>query len=361
MTMQHMYTRQTMLMSITVSVLIVLGACSAVQAKTAEHARKLVILNWSEYMDPELLEQFEQEFDVAVQELYFGSEAERDEMLSLNNGAGYDLVMVSDDFIPSYIKRGWLVPFDEANIPNIQHIEPRWLSRDDTGAIYGVPYGWGITGIVYRADLVPSAPTSWKQLFQPDDIFRDKIILPDEADTVVGMALKALGYSMNTEDAGELGEAEQLLLAQKPFLRGLSQLELSEDSSLVSGDVWMALTYAGDALTLEDYHDEIEFVIPEEGGGIFIDTWGLLSASSNQELAMEFVNFLNRPEVAAQTAEYTYYSTPNAAAKALLPTEFLENPAVSPSEEILSRSEMYVPFSPRARKARNTILSELLQ
>ena len=328
-------------------------------AQDTKEKQKLVLLNWSEYLDPELIEAFEKNFGVTVREAYYDSEAQRNEMLSVGGGAGYDLVLLSDDVIASFIKRGWLAPLNESKLPNMRHIESRWVYRDAGKALYSMPYAWGYTGIAYRKDLVPEPVISWRQLFQPRAELKGRILMPDEPDTVVGMALKALGFSMNSTDSQELTAAEEMLIAQMPFVKGHSEMQLTEESLLVKGDIWMVLNYSGDTIALQEFNKDIAFVLPEEGSGLFIESWGLLSASENKDLALAFLNFLHEPENAAQTALYVNYPTPNLTSRTFLPSEHLNNPAIYPSDKALLRSELYKALSPRALKRRNTIFSKL--
>jgi spermidine/putrescine transport system substrate-binding protein len=172
---------------------------------------------------------------------------------------------------------------------------------------------------------------------------------------VIGMALKALGYSANSTNERELAEAEQLLLKQKPYVRNYAYLSMGQESVLVKGDVWMVMMYSGDALMLKEHNPEIMYVVPREGGNIWVDYIAILRSSANKDLARQFINFINEPQIAARLAQFVYYATPNQAAEKLLPKEFLENPIIYPPEEVIEKSEIYEPLSVEAVKARNRI------
>lgn len=116
--------------------------------------RELVFLTWSEYMDPELVAEFEQEFDARVRFMYFESDATRNDMLIENEGAGYDLILVNDYSLPTYARRDWIAELDPERIPNLRHIDARWQQYVPESVRYGVPYFWGTVGIAYREDLV---------------------------------------------------------------------------------------------------------------------------------------------------------------------------------------------------------------
>ena len=177
---------------------------------------------------------------------------------------------------------------------------------------------------------------------------------------IMGAALKALGYSMNTSDQNEIVEAEQLLRQQKPYVQSYSYISLSEESALVTGDVWASMMYSGDALMLQEHDENIVYVLPEEGGNIWVDYLAVTQGSNKKELAMQFINFLNEPEVAARVAEFVYYATPNKAAEQYLPKEYFEDPIIYPSEEQLSRSEFHRPLAPRAQRLTNELVAGLI-
>lgn len=321
--------------------------------------RELVFLNWSEYMDPELVEKFEQQHNVKVREVYFESDDLRDEILLETDGMGYDLAIVNGVMLDTYRKRGWLAAVTTGQIPNLKHIDDYWLKAYAGAEGYAAPYFWGTLGIAYRADLVKTAPVSWMDLYKPAEELRGKIAMVDSQRDALGMALKALGYSANSTDTKQVKAAMELLLAQQPYVKTYTYLVLDKNSALVKGDVVMAMVFSGDALMLQEHHDEISYVVPREGGNIWADYLTVLQGSKNKDLAYAFIDFLNEPEHAAQLAEFVYYATPNKAAEKLLPAEFLEDPVIYPVGEILSRSEAYKPLPPRAMKVRNVNFARL--
>ena len=344
-----------------VSVTLVL--CLLISSSTfAESApRELVLLNWSEYLDPDLAKKFEQQHNVKLREVYFESDDLRDEMLVETSGTGFDLVLVNGAMIRSYLKRGWLAAATVKQIPNLKHVDDYWLTAFDGAQGYAVPYFWGTLGIGYRADLVGSDPDSWMDLFRPAEQLRGKIAMLNSQRDALGMALKALGYSANSTDSQQVREATELLFAQKPHVKTYTYLVLDENSALVNGEVAMAMLFSGDALMLQEYNDEIQYVVPREGGNIWADYLVVMQGSKNKDLAYAFIDFLNQPEHAAQLAEFVYYASPNKAAEKLLPSEFLEDPVIYPSGEVLSRSEAYKPLPPRAVKTRNSNFVRLNQ
>ena len=327
--------------------------------KSVSNGKELVILNWSEYIDPELVEEFEKKFHVKIKEVYYETDELRDEMLLQTDGKGYDVIVASGSAVPQYITQNWLVPLDSVNIPNLKHIDPKWRNAHPQIKGYIVPYLWGTVGIAYRKDLISDDITSWKQLFQPKEYLRKKIVMINDSRDTISHALKALGYSLNSNDPKQHEEAEQLLMAQKPFVKEYSYIALDEESALVKGDILMTMIYNGDALTVKDHHPAITYVVPKEGSMLWVDCLVVMKTSKNKALAMEFINFLNEPKNAARLAEYLYYATPNTAAEKLLPQEHLKNPLIYPSKEVLERCEIYKNPLPRILKKRNEIFSML--
>ncbi|TKB10846.1 PotD/PotF family extracellular solute-binding protein [Desulforhopalus sp. IMCC35007] len=321
----------------------------------------LTILNWSDYMDSEVIREFEEMYNVQVKEVYFETEDLRTDMLLRATGKKIDLVVCNDIAIRAYAKIGWIEPLAREEIPNLKYIDPRWQKLSPESQRYGVPYLWGTTGIAYRKDKVTTPVKSWKALFQPNEELRQKILMVNDVGDIFGMALKLLGYSANSTDPENYEEVEKLLVSQRPFVRNYGYISLDESSVLVTGDVWMAMIYNGDAIALMEYQPSIEYIVPDEGGNIWVDYLCVMQSSDNKKLAAKFINFLNIPKNAARIAVSAYYASPNKAAEKLLPEDFLNNPTIYPSQEVLAKSEIYLPLPVNITKMKNSILSRILQ
>lgn len=322
--------------------------------------QELVFLTWSDYMDPDLIKEFEEKYKVKMKCVYFETEDRREQLLTLTMSKGYDVVLASGIRAENYIMRNWLFPFNNDRIPNIKHIDQKWFSANPKISAYAVPYLWGTMGIAYRKDLIKEEVTSWKQLYEPDEKLHGKILMINDTRDAIGMALKSLGYSANSANSEELAKAEKLLMAQRPFVKRYGYHGLTEDSGLVKGDFLMAMLYNGDALTLQDLSPHIGFSVPVEGTNIWCDFLMVMQASPRKDLAMSFINFLNEPENAARLAEYVNYASPNKTALKLLPKDHLEDPVIYPDKEVLDRSEFYKMLPPRVQKKYNTIFSKIL-
>ncbi|MDH3451314.1 MAG: spermidine/putrescine ABC transporter substrate-binding protein, partial [Gammaproteobacteria bacterium] len=215
-------------------------------------------------------------------------------------------------------------------------------------------------GIAYRQDLVPEGFKRWKDFFQPAEKLRGKISMLKSSRDILGMALKSLGHSANTNDRNAVREAGRLLEAQRPFVRSYEYISLNEESALVSGEVWASLAYSGDALMVQEHHDEIAYVVPEEGSNLWVDYLTVFQASPRKDLAARFIDFLNRPEIAARNAEFVYYATPNAAARQHVSDEYTEDPVIHPTEDVIARSEVYRELAPRTQKTVNSVFAQLV-
>ena len=317
--------------------------------------RELVFLNWPDYMEPGLIKKFEKQYGVKVRQVYYETEEDQERLLSLTNGKGYDVVLVSMINGLSYLNRKWLAPLDAASVPNVRHIDPAWGRMAPELMKHAVPFSWGTMGIVYRKDLVEGEVRGWKDLLAPREGLRGKILMIKDSRDAMVPALKMLGYSVNSNNMAELDAAEKALLAQKPFVKKYSYPALDKKSQLVKGDIRMAMVYSGDAVTLRELNSNIAFVFPEEGTSLWLDNLVVMASSPKKDLAMAFINFLNEPKNGAQLAGHIFQATPNLAAKKLLPPEHLRNTIIWPAGKTMAGAELYAPLPPRVQKRYNAI------
>jgi spermidine/putrescine transport system substrate-binding protein len=320
----------------------------------------LKVLTWSDYIDPEVVADFEAASGIRLDFIHFDSDETRDDYLVAANGSGYDLILVNGYSLRLYQQRGWVAPITPAEVPNLRHIDPKWLGGEISVPGYGVPYFWGTLGIAYRTDLVARPVTHWLQLFDPAPELHGRIAMIKNTHDLIGMALRARGHSVNSSDAQALAEARELLLRQKPHVKTYTYLSLDEDSALVTGEVWAAQMYSGDALMLQEFNPDIRYVVPEEGTNLWVDFWTVAAQSANKAAAMKFIDYINGPAVAARNAEFVHYASPNLSANALLPASHHEDPVINPPAEVIERSEAYEVLPPRAARAWNALFAEIV-
>ncbi|MFH7319719.1 spermidine/putrescine ABC transporter substrate-binding protein [Desulfurivibrio sp. D14AmB] len=327
----------------------------------AEPQRELILLNWSDYLDPDLVKRFEAAHNAKLTQVLYASDEQRTEQLLETDGRGYDLILTSGIDLGVYVRRGWVAPLEVERLPNLKHMSPRWRRVFPDAERYAVPYFWGTLGIAYRRDLVDTPVTSWRQLFEPAAELRGKIAMLSSPRDVVAAALKALGFSVNSEDREALERVRGVLRAQRPHVHSYLYISMDEESSLVKGEVVAAMAYNGDALMLAQHNENIVYVLPEEGSVIWVDYLVVARHAKNPALAHAFLNFINEPENAAQMANFVYYATPNLAAEKLLDPEFLADRTIYPDESSLLHSEFYQPLSPRGQRLWYIAVKEILQ
>jgi len=344
---------------ILVGIFVWINPTIAAESTSVEKPNVLKILNWSEYLDPEVIKEFENRFQATVKEYYFESDEDRTKKLVLTEGKGYDLIVSDMPSIRVYARRGWLEAIEQQRLMNYQHISPKYLRDDDGSKRYGIPLLWGTLGIAYRKDLVQTPITTWKQLFQPADELKNKIVLIRDVNDLIGMGLKSLGYSANSHEIEHHNRVQALLVAQKPYVRSYTYISVEEGSALLSGEVWAAMAYNGDALLLHELDSNVEYVVPQEGGNLWVDYFLVLKAAENSSLAYKFLDFINQPEVAKRIAEYASCATPNLAAEKLLPVEFKKNNLIYPPQNVVNNMEIYERLPARVVKRRNSIVTSI--
>lgn len=291
-------------------------------------ADTLYFYNWSDNLDPLLLEQFEAEYGVKVVNDFYGSIEELVAKVRARN-TGYDLIVPSPETVQTLVGEGLLHPIDKTLLDNLRHIDPNYLNTYfDPENRYSVPYMFGTTGIAYNSEFFPEGLTSWAALFDPDKIvaYENRLSMLDDEREAPGAALQYLGFSYNSTVPEELAQALAVLIAQKPFLAAYTNTDVTR--KLASGEYIIAHCWNGGAMQARlgmegefSGNPAIKFVIPDEGGTLWMDNLAILGDSSNSYTAHVFINFLLRPEIAAQNANYVGYVTPNLAALPLLSAE----------------------------------------
>jgi spermidine/putrescine-binding protein len=310
-----------------------------VVARTWPSGQGLSQLNvyiWSSYISPRLVQEFEREFHCKVNyDLYDSNEAL---LAKLQGGnVSYDLVVPSDYMVEVLIRQGLLDPLDKPELPNAwANIDRRFLGLPfDPQNNYSVPYAWGTTGLAYRADLVKEDVESWSVLF--DSRYAGHILLLDDTREVFGMALKKLGYSLNSTNPDEIRQARDLLLRQKPLVKGYNSSNFQED--LAAGDAWIAQAYNGNMTFAMRDEPNLRYVVPKEGCTISVDCACIPRQALHKKLAEAFINYFHRPEVAALFVNDSGFNTPNRYDKSAIEPWLLHNPAVFPNPASLVHCE----------------------
>jgi spermidine/putrescine transport system substrate-binding protein len=268
--------------------------------------RRLAIYNWSDYVAPDTIPNFEREFHVRV--TYDVYESNEELLAKLLAGAnGYDLVFPSSYALSVLVATGQAAPVHRQYLTNWGNIAP--LFRDpafDPGNVHSVPWQWGITGLAYRADRV-ARPDSWAVLQDPR--YAGKMTQLDDGRDVIGSWLRFRGHSLNSRDPRLLQVAKADAIAAKRNLR--AYLSAPVKGQLISGDVWIAQLWNGDATQAKAEQPAIEYALPAEGSTIWADSVVMPRSAPHPRAAHEFMNYILRPEVGAAISDFTGYGTPN--------------------------------------------------
>lgn len=305
----------------------------------------LRFFNWADYMDEDIMTQFEEACGVKVTQDIYSSNEDLIAKLQAGN-AGYDLVIPSDYAVQILISGGLLRPLDMESIPNVANIDPALMGMYyDPDNTYSIPYQWGTTGIAYNVTAYPDGVDSWAALFDPEQVCEQRgfaSMLDDERESI-GAVLKYLGYSYNDADPDHQAQARDVLLAQKECLAGYNSDNYNQ--TLAAEEVMIAHAWSGGTALARSENENVVFVIPNEGGAIWMDNMAIPADAPNPYTAEIFINYLLDAEIGAQLSNYTYYFTPNTAAQPLLDSyyfDLLESGGMNVDDEIRARLEWIV-------------------
>ena len=310
---------------------------------------ELYVYNWGEYIDENVISQFEDETGITV--VYDLFETNEEMYPVIEAGAvNYDVVCPSDYMIQKMRENDLLAELNFDNIPNIDQIDPAYMEMSqafDPENKYSVPYCWGTVGILYNTRLLEElgvpAPTKWADLW--DERLSGEILMQDSVRDAFMVALKKDGYSMNSESKDELEQAKQELIDQKPLVQAYVIDQVRD--KMIGGEAAVGVIYSGEMLYIQDevanlgLDYDLEYVIPEEGTNLWLDSWVIPKNAKNKENAEKWIDFMCRPEIAKANFEYITYPTPNKGAFELLDEEMQNNKAVFPDIDSLKNSEVY--------------------
>lgn len=300
----------------------------------------LTVFNCYDYIDPSVIEMFEAETGAKVDYVNYTTNEEMYTKLEAG-AANYDVIFPSDYMLERLIKEDRLEKLNMDNIPNREGLI-EWLKTPDydPDAQYSVPYMWGTFGILYNTEMVSGTIDSWNVLFS--DEYVGSVFMMNSMRDTIGIALKQLGYSMNTRDESEIQAAKDLLVQQKKngIPAGYMLDEIKD--KMVGNEAALAVVYSGDALYAMKKNDKLDYVVPSEGSNVWVDGMCVPKGSANKECAEAFINFMCREDVAAMNMDYIYYSTPiQAVADALESSDTRAYNVMNPADEVIDRCEFF--------------------
>lgn len=303
----------------------------------AHSDKTLNFYNWDTYIGETTIEDFKKASDINVKMDLFG---DNDELFAkLRNGnPGYDVIVPTHDYVEQMISADMLLPINKTKIPNFKNLDPQFqTSAYDPNHQYSIPYMWGTMGIGYRKSAVREADMNdWAAILESNK-YSGRIAIISESSTMLRLVMKYLGYSMNSNNVDELKKATDLLIKQKPHFKVIA--DDNGQDLLLSGEVDIAVEWNGDILQIIEDDDDISYRVPKQGSLVWEDTLCIPKGAPNIAHAHEFINYLLDAKVGADIANFIYYATPNAAAKALMDKEYTENPAIFPTDETIKKLE----------------------
>ena len=326
------------------------ASAPAAAAAPAED-KVLNVYNWSDYIDPAVIEAFTKETGIEVSYDVFDSNEVLETKL-LTGQSGYDVVVPSAYFLERQIQAGVFRKLDAAQLPNLANVDPELQQRvaaHDPGNEHAVIYMWGTTGIGYDADriksIMPDAPTdSWSLVFDPAVVSRFKdcgVSFLDDPTDMVSTVLLWLGKDPNSQSEADLKLAEEALMKVRPYVRTIHSSQYIED--LANGSICIAVGYSGDVMQARDRAAEagkpidIRYSIPREGALMWFDMLAIPGDARHPRNAHAFIDYLLRPEVAAANANFVSYATANAAAMPMVDEQLRNDPGVFPTPEVKAR------------------------
>ena len=306
----------------------------ALSSAAALAGDKLIISNWDGYSPPDLIANFTKDTGIAAEMTLHATNEEIVGKLMPVGGKGYDVVFVSAPFVELLGHAGLLAELDHGKIPNLANLYPeaRNLAYDPDNK-YSAPYAWGTTGLCYRSDVLKTEPTSWMDLLKPADALKRRVTMLSTERWLMAAGLKALGYSVNSKDAGEVAKAKELLIAAKPGM--LAYDDTTFYQKLLTGDADLVHAWDGWCNYGIAENDKIKFVVPKEGSDMWVDTMVVMAASQNKDAAYAFINYVLRADVHRWAAENILYKVPNQKAMESLDKSLFEkypNMAMTPAD-----------------------------
>ncbi|MCK3941300.1 ABC transporter substrate-binding protein [Streptococcus suis] len=319
-------------------ILILWGISSKLEADSTQGTTdKLVIYNWGDYIDPELLEEFTAETGIQVDYQTFDSNESMYTKIK-QGGTTYDLTIPSEYMISKMTEEDMLIKLDKSKIEGLENIDPQFMGLSfDKNNDYSIPYFWGTLGIVYNETMVENTPQEWEDLWSEE--YRDNIMLIDGVREVMGFGLQSLGHSLNSKNPAEIEKAAEHLYNLTPNVKAIVADEIK--GYMIQDAAAIAVSFSGEASEMLDGNENLRYVVPSKGSNLWFDNMVIPKTAKNLDGAYAFMSFMLRPENALRNAEYVGYSTPIPAAKAMLDEETQNDESFYPSEETMKKMEVY--------------------
>lgn len=331
---------------------VIAGVAMAASVAASAEDKTLHIYNWSDYIAPDTVANFQKETGIkVVYDVFDSNEVLEGKLMA--GSTGFDLVVPSASFLERQISAGVFKPLDKSKLPNYKNLDPELLkmvAQHDPGNKYAIPYLWATTGIGYNVDKVKAAlgkdapVNSWDLVLNPDNLAKLKgcgVSFLDAPAEIYATVLNYLHLDPNSTKPEDYTAATDLLLKLRPSIRYFHSSQYIND--LANGDICVAVGWAGDVVQASNRAKEakngvnIAYSIPKEGALAFFDVFAMPADAKNTDEAYQFLNYLMKPEVMAGISNAVFYANGNAAATPLVKPEVRNNPGIYPSPEVRAK------------------------
>ena len=333
-------------------------------AVRAQAAPTVHIYNWSDYIGPTTLADFQKDTGIKpVYDVFDSNETLEGKLLA--GRTGYDVVVPSNHFLGKQIKAGAFQKLDRSQLTNYANLDPVLLKRleqNDPGNQYAVPYLWGTNGIGYNVDKIKEVLgvdkiDSWSVLFEPENIKKLHscgVAFLDSADEMMPTVLNYMGLNANSTNPEDYKKAEAKLLAVRPYVTYFHSSKYISD--LANGDICIAIGFSGDMFQARNRAAEagkgvnVAYVIPKEGGALWFDMLAIPKDSANVKEAHAFINYLLKSEVIAQVSDSVGYANPNPGSDKLMEQSIRTDASVYPPQAVLDKTYVSVELPPNIQR-----------
>ena len=302
-----------------------------------DDGEKLYVYNWGDYMDMDVVKEFEEDYNVKV--IYQEFATNEDLYVKIKNSTEpMDVIFPSEYMLERMSNEGLLNELDFSKLDNFKYVDKDLTGMSyDKENKYSVPFFWGTVGIIYNSEKYPEGLQKWADLWN-EKYKKDMVLYYSQRDILM-VALKKLGYSMNTSDEAQLEDAKNELIDQKPLVYAYLGDEIKD--ILIAEDANVGVVYSGDAGIVIEENPKYKYVLPKEGTNLWFDVAAIPKNARNVNRAHDFINFLLRPEIAARNAEYLQYATVESEAKKYLPESLVNNEALYPDRTNMTNFEIF--------------------
>ncbi len=332
------------------------GCAKEEPAEDKKLSKTLTILNWEDYIEMGVVEEFEKKYGVDVEFVNYVNE---DEMISLiqSDPGKYDLAVASGSVVETAINLKLLEKVEKRNIPNLSKVDRKFRTPPfDRDLGYSIPYLWGTSGLAVNRKYVKDSDIGWEILF--DKRFKGRIDMLDDIQENFAPPLKIFGVSINTADEKSLEAAKAMLMEQKGIIRGyFDSYEIIQH--LKEGTTYVAYIYSGDTYVAKEANEDVEYIVPDEGAPIWIDNWIIPADAKNKYTAEVFINYILEPKNIAKISNYLWYANAVSESRGFLNEELLDNENIYLTGDILKKCEYYTSLKGKRIVFMNRVWAEL--